>query len=123
MQTRINARSAIIDISGLHAEFSPAGYPRWEGKVRLEFRDGGEQVAVVTANWSADADESKYGELVDFEGDSEDASLYAACEAYAATIAEEISAVLPRPSSFDAHQNDLARRKAQGLPPFERKAT
>lgn len=122
MRTQIDTRTAIIDLSGLRSEFSPDGYARWEGKVRLEFVDGGEQIAVVTANWSADEDQSQYGELVDFEGDSDDASLYAACEAYAAEIAEEISAVLPRPSSFEAHQNDLARRKAQGLPPFECRA-
>lgn len=122
MRTQIDTRTAIIDLSGLHAEFSPDGYARWEGKVRLEFLDGSEQIAVVTANWAADEDQSRYGELVDFEGDSEDALLYATCEAYASAIAEEISAVLPRPSSFDAHQNDVARRKAQGLPPFECRA-
>ena len=88
----------------------------------MEFRDGGEPIATVTANWSADEDLSRHGSLVDFEGDSDDASLYAACEAYAATIADEISAVLPHPSSFEAHQNDITRRKSQGLPPFERTA-
>jgi hypothetical protein len=97
-----------IDFSALRSEFSPDGLPRWEGKVVLTFDNGHGRVDTVTANW-AGVDEEKRGELVDFEGESEDDTLYAACEAHAVAIAEEISSLLSWPSGLDAHHNDIVR--------------
>jgi hypothetical protein len=98
-----------IDFSALRSEYSNDGYPRWEGKVVLTFDNGFGRLDVVTANWVG-VDLSRRGELVDFEGESDDAALYAACEAYADVVAEAITELLANPSSFEAHHNDIVRR-------------
>lgn len=124
MQTRIISLPGLtIDTTALRSEFSPDGYARWEGKVTITFDDSIDGTkTVVTANWAGE-DLSRDGMLVDFEGDAdENDPIYAICEAVAAGWSAKISAVLPIPSGFDAHTNDIARRKAQGLPPFDRKA-
>lgn len=120
MQTRIISLPGLtIDTTALRSEFSPDGYARWEGKVTITFD---KMPMVVTANWSGE-DLSRDGMLVDFEGDAdENDPIYAICEAVAADWSAKISVVLPIPSGFDAHTNDIEHRKAQGLPPFERKA-
>lgn len=129
MQTQIISLPGLtIDTTALRSEFSPDGYARWEGKVSITFDDSIDgMTTIVTANWSGE-DLSRDGMLVDFEGEAEDGEMrgmlpiYKACEVFASDWSAKISAVLPLPSGFDAHTNDLNRRKAQGLPPFERKA-
>lgn len=100
--------SLIIDFSALRSEFSPDGYPRWEGKVVLTFADD----KTVTANWISAQDFSRDGSLVDFEGDAdENDPVYAKCEERASEWAALVSGRLGRPSALDAHHNDIERRK------------
>lgn len=95
-----------IDFSGLRSEFSPDGYPRWEGRVVVTV-DG----KTVTANWCTAGDFSRDGTLVDFEGEPEaNDPVYDLCEQNADAWATLITARLPNPSSLDAHHNDIARR-------------
>ena len=117
MKTTITFPLLSIDLCGMFPEFSPDGLVRWAGKVRLTFDNGLGKLDVITANWCA-PDESRLGKLVDFEGDSDDESLYAACEALADVLAAEISAVIGYPDRWDAHSRDIAWRKANKLPPF-----
>ena len=106
-----------IDLSGMFPEFSPEGLVRWAGKVKLTFDNGFGKLDVITANWSG-VECRKEGALVDFEGDSDDESLYAACEALADVLASEISAVIGYPDRWEAHSRDIAWRRANKLPPF-----
>ena len=117
MNTTITFPYLSIDLSGMFPEFSPDGLVRWAGKVRLTFDNGLGKLDVITANWSG-VDLRKEGLLVDFEGDSDDESLYARCEELADVIAAEITAVIGYPCSFDAHSRDITWRKANKLPPF-----
>lgn len=107
METRrIILSNLTIDFSGLRSEISPDGYPRWEGKVVVSV-DG----KTVTANWCSAGDFSREGTLVDFEGDAdENDPVYGKCEANAEEWASLIAERLPRPSSFEAHHNDIERR-------------
>lgn len=108
----------MIDLSSLRSEFSDDGYsPRWTGIVRLELDNGFGRTDVVTANWSG-LENSRHGQIADFEGESDDATLYAACEAYASTIELAIAEALGLPTYWDAHNNDIAYRQARKLPPF-----
>lgn len=110
MQPRIISLPHLtIDFLALRSEYSDDGYPRWEGKVVLTFDNDFGRFDVVTANWVG-VDMSRRGDLADFEGESDDAALYAACEAYADVVAEAITELLANPSSFDAHHNDIVRR-------------
>jgi hypothetical protein len=101
-----------IDISSLRSLFASDGVsPRWSGKVVLTLIDGiGKTETVVTANW-AGKEESRDGMLCDFEGESEDSTVYEACEAYAPNWSARISERIGRPSYWDAHHNDLADRR------------
>jgi hypothetical protein len=124
MNTRIIQLPGLaIDTTALRSEFSPDGYARWEGKIVLTFDDSINGVkTVVTANWSG-KELSREGLLCNFEGDADEHDpIYEACEVFAADWSAKVSAALPLSSGFDAHTNDLNRRKAQGLPPFERDA-
>ena len=117
MNTTITLPYLVIDLSGMFPEFSPDGLVRWAGKVRLTFDNGFGRIDCVTANWSG-VELRKDGSLVDFEGDSDDESLYAGCEAMAKLLAAEITAVIGYPDRWDAHARDIAWRKANKLPPF-----
>ena len=121
MNTTIIFPYLSIDLSGMFPEFSPDGLVRWGGKVKFTFDNGFGRLDVVTANWCA-PDESRLGKLVDFEGESDDESLYAACEALADVLAAEISAVIGYPDRWEAHSRDIAWRKANKLPPFDKAA-
>lgn len=121
MNTKILFPYLSIDLSGMFPEFSPDGLVRWAGKVRLTFDNGFGRLDVITANWCA-PDESRLGKLVDFEGDSDDESLYAACKVFADVLAAEISAVIGFPDRWDAHARDIAWRRANHLPPFHKAA-
>jgi len=102
----INLPELTIDFSALRSEYSPDGYPRWEGKVVLAFPDG----RTVTANWRSAQDFSREGSLVDFEGEADESDLvYVECDEHAEEWAALISERLGRPSSFDAHHNDIER--------------
>lgn len=108
----------VIDFSGLRSEFADDGYsPRWAGKVRLEVDNGFGWIDVVTANWSG-LPSSRLGKIADFEGESDDASLYAACKAHAETIERAIADALPAPCAWDAHNADVNFRRAHKMPPF-----
>jgi hypothetical protein len=97
-----------IDISALRSIYSANGYPQWQGKVVLTLIDGIDRTStVVTANWSG-KEESSEGTLVDFEGESEDPTIYDECEMSAAQWSIWIAKNLGYPSAFDAHANDLA---------------
>jgi hypothetical protein len=113
-----------IDLSNLRSVFSGEGLPQWSGKVVLTFDDSVDgTTTLVTANWSGQ-EESTDGILVDFEGDDDEGHergmcpLYKACEVFAEDWSAAISAQLRPPSGWDAHQNDIERRKAEHLPPF-----
>lgn len=121
MNTAIILPYLSIDLSDMSPEFSPDGLVRWAGKIRLTFDNGFGRLDVITANWCA-PDESRLGKLVDFEGDSDDESLFARCEALADVLAAEISAVIGYPDRWDAHSRDIAWRKANHLPPFDKAA-
>jgi hypothetical protein len=121
MNTKILFPYLSIDLSGMFPEFSPDGLVRWAGKVRLTFDNGFGRIDCVTANW-AGVELRKDGSLVDFEGNSDDATLYTACEALADVLASEISAVIGYPDRWEAHSRDIAWRKANHLPPFDRAA-
>ncbi len=109
MNTSIIALPGLtIDISALRSVFSGNGLPQWSGKVTLTLIDGIDRTeTIVTANW-AGREEDRDGMLVDFEGASEDPALYESCELYALKWSQEVSSRLGRPSSFEAHANDLA---------------
>lgn len=99
-----------IDISAIRSVFSTNGYPQWAGKVVLILQDSIDPASVrVAANW-AGREESAGGTLCDFEGESEDPTIYEACEAHAVGWAARISERLGRPSHWDAHHNDLRDR-------------
>ncbi len=117
MNTTIIFPYLSIDLSGMFPECSPDGLVRWAGKVQLIFDNGFGRLDVITANWSG-VELRKEGSLVDFEGDSDDESLYAGCEAMGKLLAAEITAVIGYPDSWDAHSRDIAWRKAHHLPPF-----
>ena len=121
MNTTIIFPYLSIDLSGMFPEFSPDGLVRWGGKVKFTFDNGFGRLDVVTANWCA-PDESRLGKLVDFEGDSDDDALYAACKVSADALAAEISAVIGYPDRWEAHSRDIAWRKANKLPPFDKAA-
>jgi len=121
MNTKILFPYLSIDLSGMFPEFSPEGLVRWAGKVKLTFDNGFGKLDNVTANWCA-PDESRLGKLVDFEGDSDDESLYARCEELADVLAAEISLVIGYPDSWEAHSRDIAWRRANHLPPFHNAA-
>lgn len=121
MNTTIIFPYLSIDLSGMFPEFSPDGLVRWAGKVRLTFDNGLGRLDVITANW-AGVERRKEGSLVDFEGDSDDESLYTRCEAMADVLAAEISAVIGYPDRWEAHSRDIAWRKANHLPPFDKAA-
>jgi hypothetical protein len=103
-----------IDISSLRSLFASDGVsPRWSGKVVLTLIDGIDKTeTVVTANW-AGTDDSSEGTLCDFEGETEDPTVYEACEAYAPNWSAKISERIGRPSYWDAHHNDLADRRSK----------
>lgn len=108
MKTAIIQLSGLtIDISALRSVFSADGLPQWSGKIVLTLIDGIDRTeTVVTANW-AGREEDRDGLLVDFEGESEDPTIYESCELYAPKWSEEISKRIGLPSAFDAHTNDL----------------
>jgi hypothetical protein len=111
-----------IDYSGLRSVYSGEGRPQWAGKVALSFDNGGETPDIVTANWVG-RENSKAGELVDFEGDSEEVALFEACEAYADLVADEITAHMKDyPCFMEAHHNERTYLIANKLPPFDRAA-
>jgi hypothetical protein len=108
MSTEIIALQGLtIDVSAVRSEFSADGLPRWTGKVVLTIDE-----EIVTANWSG-RDESNFGTLCDFEGESEEVELYEFCERYADNFALVISAYLGRPSMWDARV--VARKRTLGL--------
>ena len=108
MKTIIQLPGLTIDISALRSVFAPSGLPQWSGKVTLTLIDGIDRTeTTVTANW-AGREEDRDGMLVDFEGASEDPSVYESCELYAPKWSKEISNRIGRPSAFEAHANDLA---------------
>ena len=128
VQTRSGMNTTLpgltIDLSNLRSVFSGNGLPQWSGKVVLTFDDSVDgTTTLVTANWSGQ-EESTDGILVDFEGDDDEGHergmcpLYKACEVFAGDWSAAISAQLRPPSAWDAHANDIAHRKANGLPPF-----
>ena len=107
----IQIHDLTIDFSAVRSVFSSDGYtPRWGGKVALTFDNWiADSVDVVSANWSGYADSSD-GKLCDFEGESDDAELYALCEKHAEEWAVLIAERIGKPSYWDAHQNDLRDR-------------
>jgi hypothetical protein len=108
----------VIDYSAIRSIYDRHGNLVFAGKVAITFDDGD----IVTANWAGEPN-SKEGSLVDFEGDSEEVTLFEACEAYAHLVADEITAHMKGyPCFMEAHANERAYLIKNKLPPFDKAA-